>query len=396
MAKKPAPKPEPSTELALFGVPVDVEDGPDSVIQTTTVDNPLLVLTKPEVREKLFDQIKAEVEAFVPDLSTDTSRKAIASLAYKVARTKTAIDKAGLKATEDARAMISNVNRERNVVGAQLEVLQAKAREPLTKWEEAETKRLEEVNRKISDVRAAGVIEFTDTSEDIAQRVTALKALQSVLVEPAGEVLDFWGEFLPVYTGALQGSLTALDAAFTRISREEEDRKELERLREAERQRQAQAEEAERQRVQRENTERAQAEAEARETQRKALEAEQARQTEEAARQAAERAAEEARQETARKAAAEQAERDRQHEAELEAQRRETARLQREADERAEAERQAEEERRQREADQAHRSKFMGEAKQAIMTVPGVSEDMARQIVVLIRSGEVPHVKIEF
>lgn len=395
MAKK-EPKAEASTELALFGVAVNYEDSDHNHINTTTADNPLLVLTHPDVREKLFDQIKAEVDAFVPDLSTDTGRKAVASLAYKVARTKTAIDKAGLKATEDARALIASVNRERNVVSSQLEILQARARDPLTRWEAAETKRLEEITRKMSEVRAAGEIALEDTSADIVERVTALKKLQAELETPAVEIVEYWGEFLPVYTGALQGSLAALDAAYTRIKREEDDRAELDRLRKAEQERQAQAEEAERQRVQRENAERAQAEAEARESQRKALEAEQAQLAEQREREAAERAAEEARQEEARKAAEAQAERDRQHQAELDAQRRETERLQREADERKQAEEKAANEARQREADREHRGKVMGEAKLALMTVPGVSEDAAKAIVLLIKAGEVPHVSIAF
>ncbi|NKX16236.1 hypothetical protein HGG75_10920 [Ochrobactrum pseudogrignonense] len=57
--------------------------------------NPVSVLVDEKIYSQFYEQIKAETDAFKPDLSTVSSRKEISSLAYKVTRTKTAIDAAG-------------------------------------------------------------------------------------------------------------------------------------------------------------------------------------------------------------------------------------------------------------------------------------------------------------
>lgn len=56
---------------------------------------PSLALLDPAKKKELYDFLEREIAEFVPDLETETGRKKIASLAYKVARTKTAIDDAG-------------------------------------------------------------------------------------------------------------------------------------------------------------------------------------------------------------------------------------------------------------------------------------------------------------
>jgi colicin import membrane protein len=54
--------------------------------------------------------MKRETDALDADVTTEKGRKAIASMAYKVARTKTAIDEAGKKLNEEARARINAVD----------------------------------------------------------------------------------------------------------------------------------------------------------------------------------------------------------------------------------------------------------------------------------------------
>ena len=68
---------------------------------------PAVVLTDKRKFSEFYEGMKAECDAHVPDLTTEKGRKAIASLAYKVARTKTAIDEAGKALNEDARALIN-------------------------------------------------------------------------------------------------------------------------------------------------------------------------------------------------------------------------------------------------------------------------------------------------
>ena len=59
-------------------------------------ENPVVVLTDQAKFDRFYQEMKRETDAHVADLTTEKGRKAIASLAFKVARTKTAIDEAGL------------------------------------------------------------------------------------------------------------------------------------------------------------------------------------------------------------------------------------------------------------------------------------------------------------
>ena len=66
----------PGTDVALY-----VAETPANMFQVQSLP------------ELLFKRIEEEVAAFVPDLSTATSRAEIAALSFKIARTKTAVDK---------------------------------------------------------------------------------------------------------------------------------------------------------------------------------------------------------------------------------------------------------------------------------------------------------------
>lgn len=151
---------------------------------------------------------------------------------------------------------------------------------------------------------------------------------------------------------------------------------------------------------------------EAERSEREKAEAADRKKREEAERQEiADRAAREAeertRAEAQRKADEEAEQRQRQHDEALAAERRRAdeaerqaaqERMDREADER-ERERRAKaaaDERARLEASQSRRTQAKTEAKEALMTVRGVTEEMARAIIMLIMSGEVPRVYLDF
>src|SRR5690606_11791300 len=119
----------------------EVIEAPGTSIALVVNQTPAIVLTDKKSRDEFYAHVQAEVDAFEPDLSTDKGRKAIASLAYKIARTKTAIDDAGKKLNEEARAKINAVDAERRAVREHFDALSAKVRQPLTEWEEGEKKR---------------------------------------------------------------------------------------------------------------------------------------------------------------------------------------------------------------------------------------------------------------
>lgn len=353
--------------------------------------NPVIVLTDSEKFNRFYAEMKRETDAFVPDLSTATGRKAIAALAYKVARTKTAIDDAGKRLNEERRAEINKVDEARREIREKLDALKDEVRKPLTAWEEREKERVAQVDAFFERIKAAQVVTMEDTPETIGARLAEIAALE---IDEA--------EFAESHAVAVQlrdNAVQALRSAEARLVKEAADRAELERLR---------AEAAEREERERVAKEEAEAKALAEAAEKAAadraarLAAEEQERIASAAREAEERARAAAEAQAREAAAAQQrahdealaAEKRRADEAEA-ARKAEADRIAREeAGRAAEAKRVADEQAR-READQAHRGRIMGEAKAAIMS-HGIGETAAKAVVLAIKAGEIPHVSIKF
>lgn len=338
-----------------------------TVIDTT----PEIVFSDKGKADELFAHIEAEIAAFKPDLTTDTGRKAIASLAYKVAQTKTAIDAAGKKLTEDARKQIDAVNAERNRFKARLQELQDRARLPLDQWEEADEKRREEVQEILAALRKSAIILASDTA---AQLRTRLELVRSVLLRP--EVLQ--GN-MPVAELERDRAVSALGEAIARAVKAEADAAELEALRTAQRKREE---------------EEAAAAAAQQEADRKAAEAAETKRREE-------QAAEDARAAAAYAAEQEKLATQRRHDEELAAEKRRAdetvAAAKRKEDEAAAAKAAEEKARQKREADQRHRETVMDEAAFDLALVAGnVPAKTLRAIAAAIAAGEISHVRMEF
>lgn len=367
-------------------------------IATVVEQTPVIVLTDHDQRDAFYAHIQREVDAFQPDVSTEKGRKEIKSFAYKITRTKTAIDDAGKKLNEEARARINAVDAERRVVKEKLDALAKEVRRPLTEWEESEEKRIAECRAVIERIKASAVVTIEDTAATVRARGaevwnTAIDA-------------DRFGDMLAEATATKEMAVSSLKSAMARLAQEEADKAELERLRaEA-------AEREERDRIEREAREAEERRAaEAKEAEEKRIADERAAEehriaAEKAEAERIERAKQEAAEAAERAVREEQAKRDREHAEQLAAERRRAEDAERaaqaerdriaaeEAKREAEAKRLADEQA-AREADQAHRSAVMKAAKEAIMTC-GVDEDTAKKIVLLIRSGEVPNVSLRF
>lgn len=90
----------------------------------------------------VLDGIEAKVRAISLDPSTATGREEIRSVAYKVVRTKTALDAEGKKLTEGWRDATKKVNEERKKSSERLDALAEEIRKPLTDFETKEAKRV--------------------------------------------------------------------------------------------------------------------------------------------------------------------------------------------------------------------------------------------------------------
>jgi len=348
------------------------------------------VYSKPGGLDPWLEKIRAEVTGHVPDLKTKKGREAIASLAFKVRKVKTALDGMGKQLVDDLKDVPKRIDAERKRMRDTLDALADDVRRPLTDWEQAEEARIAKHKSGIEWFRLR-TAENRDL--DSGELKATIAEVQSV------KVGDPWEEFAPEALRAKADALESLQAALLAREKYETEQLELARLRAAE----AAREQKEREeRIAREAAEQAQREADARAQ----AEREAAIRREQEAKAAAERrelelklqaeqAEKAAAQAKADKLAAEQrAEQERLAAIEREKQAVEAARqaeIKRQADAKAAEEAEAA----SREADKAHKGK-VNSAALAAFAAGGLSEECAKLAVTLIAKGKIPAIKISY
>ncbi|QGF20981.1 fibrinogen binding protein [Vibrio phage Seahorse] len=309
--------------------------------------NVLTLFTETDQLEEIIKQVEMEVATFEHDLSNDARRKKTASLARKVASTKTYLDGLGKDLVADWKAKSKAVDANRKMMRDRLDDLRDKARKPLTDWEE-EQKRIEEEKR------------LAEEAEKLRNQIESDHEIALLLNEKFDRKLE---EKRKAEEEAERQRKEAEEKA--RVERERQIAEEARiKVEQEAKDREERLERERQEAIQRE--EQAKREAIAAEERRKAQEEENERQrklAEEKARRDAEEAAERAR----------QAEIKRQHE---------------------EQERQRKEQE-QREADKRHIGAIRKAAKESLMTL-GLDEQTAREIVLAIHNGQVANVKINY
>ncbi len=391
----------------------------DQPIALVVEHRPAIVLLDEGKRDLFFADIEKRVAKYVPDLTTAAGRAAVRSFAANITKSKTAASAAAAQLTEEWRTKTKAVNEVKKSIEERLTALATQARKPLTDWETAEEKRVEACEAALKDLTSMGVVPLSATAEQVQATIDAATAFQ---IDPA----QFQG-MTEAAIKARNHTLELLGTAMERIQQQEAERAELAALREAAAARAAEdaaraereaaeraereAQEAEAARIEQERVEAEQARVRA--AQKAAAEAErrhqlaeqaEAKRVEDEARAVREREKAAA---AAAQAAREEAEaRERAHAAALAEERANSERIAQEAQ--ADRDRLAREKEKQDaaveaerrriaklEADQAHRTEAKRAVKEVLLTT-GISEDQAKAIVLLIVSGEVPRVTLDW
>ena len=326
--------------------------------------------------QSLFDRIAEQARSVVPDLSTDKGRKAIASMARKVASSKTAFDAHGKELKEQYTAITSKIDADRKLFRDQCDALRDEIRKPLTDWENADKKRIIDIEVRISGLKQ----QFgSSLSVDIQNDIDRIQAI---------EIDDSFMEFQDKAKLQKYETIELLSKLLAEAKEAEAKQAELEALRIAEQERfQREHEE----RIAREATEKTTREAEekarfeAERVQREKLEAEQRE-----ARLKAEKEAALLREEQLKQQAIErekQAEIDRQNAIEAE-----RKRIEQEAQAKAEADRKAQE---AREADKAHKKKVCDSILVELAKL-NIDEQTGKVLIKAIYNNQIPNITIKF
>jgi len=321
--------------------------------------NAMAVFTNNDQLDPLIELIEKEARSLVPDVTTKKGRDAIASMAHKVARSKTYIDNAGKDLVAELKALPKKIDESRRIARERLDALKDEVRRPLTEWEAEQ------------------------------DRIKAEEAMNALHAEALEMNIKFDQELAAKFEA---------DHEMALLMDKDIDRERADKAAEAERQRIAREEEIKRQaeeKAKREAAEKAQRE----------IDAAAAREREAIlAKERAERERIEAQQRAEReqREAAERAEREKQ--AAVEAERRkaqeEADRIRREAEQReqarlAEEKRKADEQAR-READVKHRKTVGTDIVKALQANTSLTRDQAIEVLTAVKDGRIPHTGISY
>jgi colicin import membrane protein len=108
--------------------------------------------------DKILNDIETKALSIVTDVSTPVGRRDIASLAFKVARSKTLLDDMGKVMVDDAKKKVKTMDAHRKTIRDTLDALKEKVRAPLTEWEAEEDKRRIAAEQKARE-RAQGFVD---------------------------------------------------------------------------------------------------------------------------------------------------------------------------------------------------------------------------------------------
>ena len=346
--------------------------------------NAMAVFTTKEQLDPIIEAIEKEARSLVPDVSTRKGRDAIASMAHKVARSKTYIDNAGKDLVAELKALPKQIDESRRIVRERLDALKDEVRKPLTDWENAESARKDALQQRLNDLRSlADVIDGLGNylpSVDIQQRIESAKAVA---------LDESWQEVAAEAGVAKDATIQQLESALIVAKQREHEAAELERLRkEAEEKARLEREEN----IRREAAEQARRDAE--QNAKAELEAAARREAEEKARaEAAERQRIEAEQRAAREKQEAIAEEKRKAQEEAdrikrEAEAKEKARL---AEEKRIADEQA-----KREADVKHRKTVGTNIVNALTSHTSITREQAIEVLTVLKDDLIPCAKIHY
>ena len=311
--------------------------------------------------DELFEHIAQEVRSHVPDVTTKKGRDAIGSLAMKVSKSKTLIEKCGKELVAEQKAQIKLIDDDRILVVKKFDALRDEILAPRNAWEQAEKDRVAKHENNIAALKIPANI---CAEWDADTLIAAIANIDFVAVDAAYEEYEQEAKLAKLET------LEVLRNALTKRQEADAQQAELERLRQAEQLRQQQERDAQ---IAREAAEKANREAEekarfeAERVQREKAESEQREARLIAEKEAAELRAKHAAQE----------ERDR-------AEREQTAKIA--AEQKAEADRLANVE---------HVKAINNEALNAIV-IMGFSKEQAKAVITAIAKNRIPHISIKY
>ena len=149
--------------------------------------NAAVVFGSRESIDDLLAGVRSRVDTFVPDVETNKGRKEIASMAHKVAQSKTALDALGKTLVADWKAKSKLVDASRKHARDELDALKVQVRQPLTVWE-AEQEALDKaealrIQMDEDHAEALSMNDLIDREKRVAEQEEAIRQQERDRIE---------------------------------------------------------------------------------------------------------------------------------------------------------------------------------------------------------------------
>ena len=182
----------------------------------------LATFTTPGALDPILRLVRERIDAFEADVSTATGRKQVASMAFAVTKSKTALETIGERLAKEAKELPKKIDAGRKYAKDTLDKWRDEVRAPLTEWETAEEARVKKHSFNIESIRGLGEGHLSIlTADELVARFAMVDALLPLDCE----------EFAEEYEIARGAANREIDAALTARRRFDADQAELADLR---------------------------------------------------------------------------------------------------------------------------------------------------------------------
>lgn len=189
--------------------------------------------------DAILSKITEEAKAVKYDITTVAGRREVASLAYKIAQSKTFMDECGKKLGEDAKKTLDTINAERKKIRDTLDTLKEQIRQPLTEWEKQDEARKTRLKTGLQTIEKASQDFVRDWQQksmaDFDQALANLAESKNLDWEDYAEDAETIIRIAEERVTTTRGNKKAYDEQqeelrLLRVEKEERDKAEAERL----------------------------------------------------------------------------------------------------------------------------------------------------------------------
>lgn len=182
--------------------------------------------------EPFLQMVRAKIDAFKGDATTEAGRAAIKSMAHKVSKSKAALEEVGKALADEQKAIPKRIDATRKKIKDTLDAWRDEVRKPVDDWEAAEAARVAKHQAVLQSLQA---LASPSPAETLAWMKAQLQIVLEVALADHEEYADEISRAKHIATNALSAAIVAREkydaeqAELIKLRLEKEERDRLDR-----------------------------------------------------------------------------------------------------------------------------------------------------------------------